>query len=430
MKICIPANFIFGNELLYIWDVLAKNKNISYEMVEDKTYADLLIDDSPGSELPIAVEFYKALSKNIFSHQQHFQNDCLIRTADGRIDHLATAFYMINSFQEYHVQQFDELERFRYADSYQCKYKNIHENLVQNCFDKVVEQCPQLSRYKKQGLPSKVFLSHDIDSIHGALMQDGLVAIKQGKFGVLFKLLANAVMSRPDWLNMDKIMKIESEYDFRSTFFWIVSKGKVNERSVNADYDIQSPAIQNSIKQIGDNGSSNGLHKSISPDTLKIEIEKSGFNPVSNRYHYLKFNLPQAWDDIENAKLQLDASLGFAEMHGFRNSYGLPFQPYNFETRKSYSFIEAPLNVMDGTFQRYMKLPVKETAKSVITFFEKNEQNCLHSVLWHNTFFTDHKYAGYLGEYKKILDYLYERKFQCLTDRQIINEYLKADQSG
>ena len=73
------------------------------------------------------------------------------------------------------------------------------------------------------------------------------------------------------------------------------------------------------------------------------------------------------------AVLKVDCSLGFAETPGFRNSYGQPFLPYNLSEDRPYRFVEVPLNIMDGTFQRYMKVPVKETATRVIDFFEKNK---------------------------------------------------------
>jgi hypothetical protein len=218
-------------------------------------------------------------------------------------------------------------------------------------------------------------------------------------------------------------MQREDEHSFKSTFFLLVNKGRINSWEVNADYNIQNNKIQSVIRSIDQKGWENGLHKSISTDTLKEEMGKTGFSPVANRYHYLKFTLPALYDNLEESGLALDASLGFAESYGFRNSYGLPFFPFNMQKRKKYSFLEVPLNVMDVTFQKYMKIPREETAAEIIRFFEKNKYNCVLSVLWHNTFFTRYKFQGYLEVYKEVLAYLYESGYSGITTSEIITQY-------
>jgi hypothetical protein len=110
-------------------------------------------------------------------------------------------------------------------------------------------------------------------------------------------------------------------------------------------------------------------------------------------------------------------------MCGFRNSYGLPFQPYHFKEKKAYNFIEIPLHMMDRTLEQYMKIPVGQTADRIISFFEKNNKNCVLSILWHNTFFTNYLYRGYLDEYKKLLAYFYESKYECLTPKKIVQRW-------
>lgn len=140
-----------------------------------------------------------------------------------------------------------------------------------------------------------------------------------------------------------------------------------------------------------------------------------GFMPVSNRFHYLKFSLPDAYNLIEESGIKTDASLGFAGHIGFRNSYGLPFRPYNFATGKPYCFIEIPLMVMDRTLGDYMKIEPEKIPETVISFFEKNKFNCLFSVLWHNIFCAEKLFSKQVKAYKKILEYFYENKVSCVS---------------
>jgi len=424
MKVYVELNKNFTEEIKYIWSVFAGNKGVEYSFVEAKEEADFVIDTSPSSDLCIAESFWNNIAVKNYFYGNFFVQDCLVRTVDGRPDYLATAFYMINSIQEFGSTDLDEIGRFKYANSYQYKFGNIEQNLVQECFDKLIDETPKLKTIKSFKVKSGFCLSHDIDSVNGAFLQDGLFALKRGRVDIFLKLLFNVVTRNPDWLNMDKIMNMEDEYSFKSTFYWLVNKGTVNKRMTNSDYDINSKVIRRKLDYVSSKGWENGLHKSVSTERMSEEIEKLELHVIGNRYHYLRFTLPNDFNEIEKSGILFDTSLGFAEAYGFRNSYGLPFQPYSCKERRKYKFIEVPLNIMDGTFQRYMKVPCEDTANRAISFFEKNKENCLFSVLWHNTFFTNYKYAGYLNEYKKILEYFYHSKSKCFTQQQIINEYL------
>lgn len=334
-------------------------------------------------------------------------------------DPIASAFQMVNALQEYEAPDYDELNRYQYNTSYQKRLGNVCDNLVQLCFDSIT---------RKLGLPirqtpARFFLSHDIDIVYGAILEDGNNVIRKGRFDLFLKMLFNVAMARPDWLNMDKIMALESEYDCKSIFFWIVNKGRINKREENADYAFQSRSIQRQFKGVAAQGFENGLHKSISAESFREELTKFGHAAYANRYHFLKFRLPEAWYDIEAAGLKLDASLGFSAEMGLRNSYALPFSPYNFRERRPFHFVEAPLHVMDRTFFQYKKQTPAEARDAILDFFERNRTNSVLSVLWHNNFFTDFKFKGYLALYKDILAYISENKLRTISAREITQHY-------
>ena len=422
LRIFVDPDRNYTDPVKYTWKLLAGNRDIPFTFVEGHSDSDLSIGADESCDILVSEDFYTMLGRQQTDHRAIFDKDCVIRTAGGSEDLISTCFYMANCVQEHNSTDFDEVGRFKYSNTYQFRFGNIRENIVQKHFSTLMQH-PKLSRFADTQAQTQFFLSHDIDSVHGALLQDGLYHLKKGQFHLLFPLLFNAVMQKPDWLNIDRIMDMEDEYSFRSTFYWLVNQGKINSRLTNSDYDIDSRKIRRVLKSVKERGWENGLHKSISEDSMQEEMAKTGFDPVGNRYHYLRFQLPQAFDVIETSGLKLDASLGFAESYGFRNSYGQPFQPYNFGTGRAYTFVEVPLTIMDGTFQRYMQVPQPEILGHITDFFEANRYNCVLSVLWHNTFFTHYKYKGYLDIYKKLLGYLYETKFPCITQSELIGEY-------
>jgi hypothetical protein len=423
MRIFVEPNKNFTEEVKYTLNLFAKNKGTNFTFIESKEASDLSFGSLPSFDFLISESAYNSLTTGHYHFKHILDNSCMIKTESGNNDLITTAFYMVNSFQEYGSSEVDEIGRFKFNNSYQSKFQNIRKNLVQECFDKICEhpKLHHLASFKKQ---SRFFLSHDIDSIHGALLQDGLYLLKQGRYRLIFELLLNAVLQRPDWFTIDKIMEIEDEYSFKSTFFWLVNQGRINKREVNADYSISNNKVQTAIQQSTLAGWEQGLHKSISLQTYIEELTKLSLKVKSNRNHYLKFTLPSLYENIESSGLKMDASLGFAESFGFRNSYGLPFVPYNLKERKSFSFVEVPLNVMDTSLHKYMQVPVIETARTVIDFLESNNYNSVISILWHNNYFTSYKFGGYLEQYKKILAFLYESKWPCINTSEIIAEYL------
>ena len=398
-------------EITFILKTWARDQNLEVEFTGASNES---ISIGRGSNNKIQVHNFFNLPASV-----QFSKECFLLSQTGEPDFLATAFYMINSLQEFDDQDRDELGRFKFRNSYQYRFKNSTENIVQHCFDNISKAVDIGPRIEK----SRFFLSHDIDMVNGAILEDGFNVIKKGRVDLLLKMLYRVAIRRPDWLNMDKIMRIESEYDCRSVFFWIVNKGRINNREKNADYRFASKSIQKQFKAVEENGFENGIHKSISNESFMQEFKKYGKQPLSNRYHYLKFNLPQAYHDIEEAGLKLDASVGFAEEIGFRNSYGLPFNPYNFKSRKPFSFIEVPLHIMDRTYFQYKKFSPKEAENDIFAFFEKNAKNCVVSILWHNNFFTNYKFKGYLDLYKNILAYITENRFSTISQTEIINKY-------
>lgn len=400
-------------ELVYVLKIFAQNKHISIGFA-----------DTPDNSLIISRNGQTGLSVSDVFAENRLSNDtlnsnCLFEHTNGSPDYLATAFYMLSAQQEFLSRDFDVIGRFKYTNSYQSRFSNTRENIVQTCFDKIGEQLG----VPRAIIPSRFFLSHDIDSIHGALFEDGLNVIKKGRVDLLLKMLFNTALCRPDWLNIDKIMKLESEYDCKSTFFWIVNKGKVNQREENADYTFNSSLIRRNFRNVAASGFENGIHKSISSETFAEEITKYGEQPLANRYHYLKYNLPKGYDAVEAGGLRIDASAGFAEEPGFRNSYGLPFQPFNFTTKEPYQFIEVPLHIMDRTYFQYKKWSSEKAGKDIIDFFEKHRQNCVISVLWHNNFFTNYKFRGYPQLYKTILAYIHDNNLCTITQQEIIEQY-------
>jgi hypothetical protein len=425
IRVYIRNGELYSKPLEYILALLAKNKSCPISFINEKNTAQLIFDHNDPLSLPINIELFDSLLvKKIFHHEAYFKKEPLLSFADSNNpDWLGTAFYMINSFQEYSVQHDLELPdnygRFRFDRTYQHKFDCIEKNLVQQYLDNFcAEHLPDIERLAEKK-KTRIFISHDIDTIHGSMIEDGLWALKRGRLDIILKLIINEVLLKPDWKNIDKIVKINSTYDLVSTFFWLATKKTAQNGIKNADYKVEK------VKNIIDISVNNGIHKSCYSSSFSEEMKMLPFTTDFNRYHYLRIHLPDSYKELDEAKILFDSSLGFAERFGFRNSYGLPFRPFDIEKQTAFNFVETPMNIMDGTLKRYMSIPLHQTAKRMIDFIENNLTDTIISIVWHNTYFTNYKYSGYLQEYKKVLLYLHEMKIKFITPQEIIDEYGK-----
>lgn len=405
-------------EIRYVLDLWSINQSqpIRFQTSRDGAFT---IGTQPVDHLRIGPEFSGPMSPTRTSPYVTIDGAASDHFEPRTTDLLASAFQMVNALQEYNTSAIDDLNRYQYQASYQYRLNVTGDNLVQRCFDAISQRL----NLQPKSIPTRFFLSHDIDIVYGAILEDGFHVIKKGRFDIFLRMLFTVALGRPEWLNMDKIMKLESAHDCKSIFFWIVNKGRINAREENADYNLKSRPIQKHFRNVESQGFENGLHKSLNRESFREEFAKYGNVPYANRYHFLKFRLPDAWHDIDSSGLKLDASLGYSAQMGFRNSYGLPFSPYNFASRQPFTFVETPLHIMDRTFYQYTKQTPEEAGKAIFEFFETNRTNCVLSVLWHNNFFTDFKFKGYLDLYKRILAYISDNNFRTISALEVIEQY-------
>lgn len=416
----------FRNQVKWTLNLIAKDQSFSYVLV-DSTDADLRISLAPESDVQISEDLFNGIKQKKFDANLYFSNELIIRNKQGNEDYLSTIFYLVNAFQEYQLEDHkkDHYGRFPFKQSVQYRFDIVEKNYVGELIARFMQSHPSLKKLVPKELSkSQIFLSHDIDSLYGSLYFDGKWALKHLNVGKMATIIWETVLRKPAWFNIDKIMNMHSLYDMKSTFFWILQQGKDQHGIKNGDYNIKSPKIINQINKIKDKGFQLGMHKSTMNTSFQQEKDNLPIPLKSNRYHFLKFNLPDAWEALETSKLKLDASLGFAECMGFRNSYGKPFQPYNLETNAAYSFLELPLHVMDGSFVYYQGIRDASVLNSIIQFIEKNKYNNVLSILWHNNELSEYFYKDMFENYKKLLAYLYEEKFETVQEDQLIKEYL------
>lgn len=406
----------------YTLQLIATNKRVEFQYTQYTSEAHLCIGDNSNPSIPLCLPFYQFLAAQDFKsvdllarQSYHFYD------AYGRKDYLASIFYLVNCLQEYGAEAIDKYARYPYTSSIQYKENILQKNIVQTLIDDFCTAHFTLATLPTQHRKSSIFLTHDIDTVYGAKNQNGSYALKNNRWWHIPRLLWNHYLGSPDWLNMEYIMAKEDEYGFKSVFYWLVYKDKAN-----ADYDLHSPLIKRQLATIKQKGFEVGLHKSIHDNLFIEELKELGEHVVGQRYHFLKFTLPHAWIAIEQAGLKLDTSLGFSDDFGFRNSYGLPFMPYNIAEKCVFDFIEVPMQIMDRTFFNQQK-SIAHIERDLIEWLDNNKWDTIIAINFHNNFFDQMLYAGYDRVYETILRYCREEGIKSMLQADLIEEYYRPD---
>ncbi len=404
-------------EIQWSWDLFCSYHHIPYKFTSDDP--DLRIGMASEDDIKISSRFEEMYRTGRFQHQKVFPDTPLIQGPNEEPDLLGTVFYMVNCLQEYEATEgsYDKWGRFQFSSSYQARFDCIEEDLVGHYLHQLWERLPVLKEkgFTPRNESSAFFLTHDIDRINRGEVREFSHALKTRNLHSLSLLFSYMARGKRVWDNLSELSELHHQYGLCSTYFWLTKKGISEDGIRNADYEIDTPTLKKARKIIRERGSANGLHKSCSPTSFEKEFSTLDHAIKANRNHYLKFSLPSHFEALEKAGFFLDASLGFPEAVGFRNSYALPFQPFHFQKRRKMRLWEVPLPIMDVTLFSQKRDP----AEKILTFFEKHSTNSLITILWHNNYLTPLRFKPYLEAYKKVLAFLQENNIRSFTPEEI-----------
>lgn len=248
-------------------------------------------------------------------------------------------------------------------------------------------------------------LTHDVDRVQKTYQYFSHFLLEKR----LYHLFSFFSKKNPYWM-FDEIIKIEKEFDVKSTFFFLneTKKFKLFDPSSYGKsigyYSLNNAKIIDIIKKLDKGGWEIGLHGSYhsynNQDLLckeKKELELIlGKNVCGIRQHFLNMKIPYSWKIQSKIGFKYDSSFGFKRKIGFKDNHYFPFKPLN------NNFVEIPLNIMDSNiFTNYSK---KERWDKTLQLFDLIEKKGgLITILWHQRVFNEQDFPGWSNFYKKIL---------------------------
>jgi peptidoglycan/xylan/chitin deacetylase (PgdA/CDA1 family) len=269
-----------------------------------------------------------------------------------------------------------------------------------------------------------VWLSHDVDwvkkdyihSLYGFLKYKRTYHLKE-----LFR-------KENRYWNFDKIVKLESEFGAKSTFFFLhETMGYDNIDTwfkARYRYSLFNKEIQDEIICLDELGWEVGLHGSYYSykrfDLLKQEKEILESilkkNVIGVRQHYLNLDVPKTWEYQYELGFKYDSSFGLKRDVGFKGNIYTPFSPFQ------NSFKVFPLVLMEGYLEMVSKNNIEKAKKIIDELIQKSiRHNAVLSVLWHNRSIDEKEYPILF----KLYIYIMEQTLKNNGEFILPDEYLK-----
>ncbi|WP_059042202.1 polysaccharide deacetylase family protein [Paenibacillus rubinfantis] len=330
------------------------------------------------------------------------------------IDVFGSSLFMLTRYEEVACREKDRHGRFPARRSLAWRESFLHRPIINEYVELLWELLhklwPGLSRRKRE---AAVVLSHDVDYPFYVYGRSRLRMIRdmsmdlvrrrdfesaRQKAGVLLR--SRRALDRDPYNTFGWLMELSEQAGLRSAFYFITEEHRAKS-GLDGNYSIDDPAIQRLLREIHARGHEIGLHPGyhtfLNPARIRRQFEKLRQIAETNgirqdvwggRQHYLRWQAPDTWQFWEDAGLDYDSTLSYADRAGFRCGVCYEFPVFNLTTRRELALRERPLIVMDQTIlhPEYMGLGPEEAYETIRQLYlECRRYNGVFTLLWHNS---------------------------------------------
>ncbi len=288
-------------------------------------------------------------------------------------DIFAASFYLISRYEEYLPHVKDKHGRYTAEQSLAFKYRFLEKPVVDIWAYKLLkafkEKFPDYECKKR----SYEFISTvDIDNAYaykykslvrsiGGFLND-LVHVKLFNIWYRFAVVFN--IKKDPFDTFQRILNSNKEKNIKTIFFFLIG----DYTSFDTNVSPSKTKYRLLIKEMLDYASV-GLHPSYFTmnDATLLKKEKERLERIINmpiqrsRQHYLRFSLPETYQNLIDLEVEEDYSMGYASNVGFRASTCTPFYFYDLDFEIQTPLKIFPFALMDTTLNDYMKLTPRQS---------------------------------------------------------------------
>lgn len=332
-------------------------------------------------------------------------------------DVFSASFYLISRYEEHLPHVKDQFERFTAEQSLAFKYRFLEKPLVDIWAYKLLEKVQEKFPDYPYTIREYSFISTiDIDNAY-AYKHKSLVRSTGGFIKDFFGLKLRNIWDRfltvtnirkDPYNTFDTILALKKEIGVRTIFFFLIADYTTFDTNVSAS----KRKFRLLIKNVGDYATV-GLHPSYfsMKDEVLLKKEKERLEGITNtpmeksRQHYLRFSLPETYQNLIDLEIKEDYSMGYASCVGFRASTCTPFYFYDLDFEIQTPLKVVPFALMDTTLNDYMGLTPKQSLDKIRDL--KNEVKAVNGTfvtLFHNESLSDYlRWKGWKKVYESML---------------------------
>lgn len=289
-----------------------------------------------------------------------------------QFDVLSEIFFHLSRCEEYAQDaERDVHQRFSWKNSCISKEGLLETPFIDLWIDQIKQKIKEKITNYEDPDKFKVVPSLDIDSVFS---YKGRSVFRQS--GAIIKDLLN--------LNLKELCKrggvvLFGKKDPNDNFEeqqTLLGHRKMNyfvQVSDHGPYDKNVPigntAFQNILKNLVANGHKIGSHPGyetwLDKDRMELEILRLSnalqMKIERSRQHYLRFRLPETYQNLISCGIREDHSMGYSEVPGFRAGTAFPFKWYDLKKEMSTDLTIVPFCVMDVAYKQFMKFDVVQS---------------------------------------------------------------------
>ena len=327
------------------------------------------------------------------------------------IDLFGGAFFMLTRYEEIVNGERGRHDRFEAHQSIASQADFLDRPIVNEYVELLWSWLhglwPALTRKQRN---TRLIVSHDVDFPFYSSRRSWLSIAKESISDVIrryspatgmkkARMLLNRNNTVQDPFNtFEWLMDISEQADIRSAFYFICED---TGAKLDGNYSIYEDRIQELMRNMHKRGHEIGLHPTIDTymDRNRIQFQFNELLKVASandirqqawggRQHYLKWKAPFTWQYWEDAGLQYDSTLSYADRVGFRCGTCYEYPVFNVLTRTSLQLRERPLIVMEQSIldKAYMAMDKNRLFDSIASYYDQCKKfNGDFTLLWHNS---------------------------------------------
>jgi len=357
------------------------------------------------------------LEINIFKHEEV---PCFFNAGSKSVlpfDVFAASFFLLSRYEEYLPHVRDIHERFTAEQSLAFKYRFLEKPVIDIWAYKLLEKLQEkFPDYEYKTRAYTYISTIDVDNAYaykykslirtfGGFIKD-FFGLKLMTFWDRFIIVTN--IKKDPYNTFRAILNLKKQYKIDTIFFFLVADYTTFDTNVSAAKN----KFRLLIKSISDYAVI-GLHPSYfsMKDEVLLKKEKERLEAITNtpmvksRQHYLRFSLPETYQNLIDLEIKEDHSMGYASHVGFRASTCTPFYFYDLDFEIQTPLKIVPFALMDTTLNDYMELTPRQSLGKIREL--KNEVKAVNGTfvtLFHNESSSNYlRWKGWSKVYESML---------------------------